>query len=133
MADNKRMSRVDSEIQKNLAKIISQFDDEEISTALISIMKVETYADFSYSKIYVSVFGDEEKKNHLVAKLNDNKVTIRYKLAHSMRFRTVPDLIFKVYEEDKQAERVLKLFEQIESELKNSDKPNEDTTNDTDE
>ena len=43
---NTRMSRIDSEIQKALAGIISKFDDIEISNALISIMKVETFADF---------------------------------------------------------------------------------------
>ena len=56
---NNRMSRIDSEIQKNLASIISKFDDIEFATTLVSIMKVETFAYFSMSKIYVSVLGDD--------------------------------------------------------------------------
>lgn len=118
MANNNRMSRVNSEIQKSLMTIISHFDDEEISTAMISIMKVETFSDFSMSKIYVSVFGGEDKKKVVVDKLNKNKKSIRYELAHSLRLRQVPELMFIVDDVEERAERVLKLFDKIESELK---------------
>ena len=110
----KRMSRVDSEIQKSLASIISKFDDTELSTALISIMKVETFADFSLSKIYISVFGDKQKRERVVKKLNENKKSIRYELAHAQKLRVVPDLMFIVDDVDEKAERVLKLFKEIE-------------------
>ena len=115
---NNRMSRVNSEIQKSLMKIISNFDDEEIATSMISIMKVDTFSDFSLSKIYVSVFGDEEKKNKVVLKLNQNKKSIRYNLAHSLRLRNVPELMFIIDDVEERAERVLKLFDKIETELK---------------
>ena len=89
------------------AEIISKFDDIEISTTLVSVMKVETTSDFSFSKIYISVFGDEEKKKRIVKKLNDNKKTIRYDLAHKVRLRTVPELSFIVDDVEERAERVL--------------------------
>jgi ribosome-binding factor A len=113
------MSRVDSEIQKELSGIISRFDDIDISSAIFSITKVETFADFSLSKVYVSVFGDMEKKNIVVSKLNQNKKTIRYELAHKMRFRIVPDLMFIVDDTEEKAAKVLKLFEKIEGDGSN--------------
>ena len=113
---NNRMSRIDSEIQKNLATIISRFDDIEIASTLVSVMKVETYSDLSLSKVYISVFGDEKKKKAIVNKLNENKKTIRFDLAHKMKLRNIPDLMFIVDDVEERAERVLKLFEQIESE-----------------
>lgn len=119
---NNRMSRVNSEIQKTLMKIISHFDDEEIANSMISIMKVDTFSDFSMSKVYVSVFGGEEQKNRVVAKLNKNKKSIRYELAHSLKIRNVPELMFIVDDVEERAEKVLKLFDKIEAELKeNSD------------
>lgn len=124
-----RMNRVDSEIQKQLAKIISDMDDSEISSTIISILKVETFPDFSLSKIYISVLGNDEKKYRVVAKLNENKKTIRYELAHAIRFRVVPDLMFIADEFEQKAERVLKLFETIEE---NND-GNEDNKNKNDE
>jgi len=122
---NNRMSRIDSEIQKNLATIISRFDDIEIASALVSVMKVETFSDLSLSKVYISVFGDEKKKKAIVNKLNDNKKTIRFDLAHKMKLRNIPDLMFIVDDVEERAERVLKLFEQIESE-----KPADEATDD---
>ena len=117
MAVNKRMSRVDAEVQKALASIISKFDDIDFATSLISVMKVETASDFSFAKVYVSVLGEKEKKTRIVKKLNDNKKTIRYDLAHNLKMRNVPELMFVVDEVEEKAERILKLFEQIETEL----------------
>ncbi len=113
---NKRMSRVDAEIQKSLAEIISKFDDINITGTLVSIMKVDTTSDFSFAKVYVSVLGDKTKKSLVVKKLNENQKTIRYDLAHKLKLRTVPELTFVVDEVEERASRVLKLFEQIEGE-----------------
>ena len=62
---NTRMSRVDSEIQKSLAGIISNLNDSDIQSTIVSVMKVETFADFSLSKIYISVLGDSNKKKKI--------------------------------------------------------------------
>lgn len=115
---NKRMSRVDAEIQKALAEIISKFDDINISGSLVSVMKVDTFSDFSMAKVYISVLGDKSKKSLIVKKLNENQKTIRYELAHHMRLKNVPELVFIVDEVEERAEKVLKLFEQIEGETK---------------
>ena len=111
---NKRMSRVDAEIQKSLAEIISKFDDVNITGTLVSIMKVDTTSDFSLARVYVSVLGDKSKKSLVVKKLNENQKTIRYELAHKLKLRTVPEMTFIVDEVEERASRVFKLFEQIE-------------------
>ncbi len=123
---NNRMSRVNSEIQKSLMTLISRLDDEEIATAMISIMKVDTFSDFSMSKIYVSVFGGDEQKKRVVAKLNKNQKTLRYELAHSLKLRNVPELMFIVDDVEERAERVLKLFDKIEADLKDSNDGQQD-------
>ena len=124
---NNRMNRVNSEIQKSLMKIISKFDDAEIASTMISIMKVDTFSDFSMSKIYVSVYGGIEKKNSIVSKLNHNKKSIRYELAHSLKMRNVPELMFYVYDVEERAEKVLKLFDKIEADLKEQKDVRDDT------
>lgn len=128
MANGNRMQRVDAEIQKCMANLISRMDDSDIANNMVSIMKVETFADFSLSKIYISALGGLEKKNAIVKKLNDNKKTFRYELAHHLRMRTVPDILFVVDDVTERAEKVLKLFEKIEAEesLKNEGDPDAD-------
>lgn len=116
MKKGMRMNRIDSEVQKHLAKIISNFDDVEISSTIISILKVETFSDFSMSKIYISVLGGDDKKKRIVELLNKNKKSIRYDLAHEMKLRVVPELQFIADDFEEKSQRVLKLFEKIESE-----------------
>ena len=111
-----RMDRVDSEIQKHLSAIISRLDDSEIAKTIVSIVKVETFADFSLSKIYISIFGSDEQKYSIVDKLNKNKRAIRYDLAHEMKFRTTPDLLFIADDFELKSQKVLKLFEKLEEE-----------------
>lgn len=115
MANSRRVLRIDAEIQKSLAKIISKMDDTLITNSMVSIMKVETFADLSLSKIYISTLGGLENKQKVVEKLNSIKKEIRYELAHEMKFRSVPDLLFIVDDVTERAEKVLKLFEKIES------------------
>ena len=114
MADGKRMHRVDAEIQKALAEIISRFDDSEFTTTLVSIMKVETFSDLSMSKVFVSVYGSDEKKQSIIKKLNDNKKQIRYDLAHKVKLRVVPDLLFIVDDVEEKADKIMRLFKTIE-------------------
>lgn len=114
MADGKRMHRVDAEIQKALAEIISRFDDSEIRSTLVSVMKVETFSDLSMSKIFVSVYGNDEKKQNIINKLNNNKKQIRYDLAHKVKLRIVPDLLFVIDDLEEKADKIMRLFKTIE-------------------
>ena len=114
MADGKRMHRVDAEIQKALAEIISRFDDSEIRSTLVSVMKVETFSDLSMSKVFVSVYGDDEKKQNIINKLNNNKKQIRYDLAHKVKLRVVPDLLFVIDDLEEKADKIMRLFKTIE-------------------
>ena len=58
-------------------------------------------------------------------KLNENKKTIRFELAHKIKLRNVPDLMFIVDDVEEKAARVLKLFEQIEIEKKDDEADND--------
>ena len=58
-----------------------------------------------------------QKKNiKLPQNSNENKKTIRYELAHAMRLRVVPEIMFIADEFEEKSQRVLKLFEKIEEE-----------------
>ena len=91
---NKRMSRVDAEIQKSLAEIISKFDDVNITGTLVSIMKVDTTSDFSLAKVYVSVLGDENQIRETYEGLKSAASFLRTQLAKTINLRNTPELIF---------------------------------------
>lgn len=113
---NTRLARVNSEIQKQLAEIIKELGDKLISSSIISVVKVDTAADLSVSKIYITALGDKKNQNSIVERLNKDKKMIRYNLAHKVKLRTVPDLLFISDEFEEKSRKVLKLFKQIEGE-----------------
>ena len=107
---NNRMERIDSEIQKNLASIISKFDDADFSNALISIMKVETFADLSMSKIYVSVLNSKDIDKTMQG-LKESAVFIRSEIAKRINLRITPEFSFErddSYEKGMRIDNILK-------------------------
>lgn len=109
---NVRMSRVDAEIQKAVAKIINdKLEHPSIKGSLVTILKVDTTADFLQCTIFVSVYGKSGVE--VVKALNDSKTFIRHELAKSVRLRTVPDLKFVLDTTLDYAQHMNDLFEQI--------------------
>jgi len=91
---NVRMERVDSEIQKHVAKAIDDIVRDDGKNMMITVQSVKTTPDLLLSSIYVSVFGGEQKET--IKYLTENKGKIRNSLAHSIRLKIIPDLKFEI-------------------------------------
>ena len=105
--------RVNPEVQKALASIISKFDDSELSNALISIMKVDTFSDFSMSKVYVSVFGDENAQKDAIDGLKNAAGFVRKELAHRLGLRYTPEILFTLDNSIEHGAHINKLLNDI--------------------
>ena len=66
---------------------------------MITVTKVHVTRDLAISRVYLSIFGTEEKEA-LLEKIRDHKNEIKYKLGNRIRnqLRAVPDLEF--YQDD---------------------------------
>lgn len=112
-----RMLQVNSEIKKLVSKIISTELNNTNITGLITVQAVDTAADFSNSKIYVSMLGTENKKRALEA-LNKASGFIRTRIAKELNFKNTPKIHFFMDEVIQRGERIDKLIEQISKERK---------------
>ena len=111
---NIRMSRIDGEIQKAVAKIIdTKFHSKELVGAMITVQRVDTTPDLLQSTIYITTLG----VNSLVAvnALEKGKNFIRRELAQAIRLRTIPDLTFKYDDSIDYANHMNELFDQIKT------------------
>lgn len=92
-----RTQRIADLIQKTLAPMLLQENDERFR--LVTITGVTVSRDLSYAKVFVSVLLDNDDEIvAAVAALNDAAKSFRYNLAHEVDLRTVPELKF-VYDE----------------------------------
>lgn len=93
----RRTDRVDGELQREIAAIISGElkNREPALKGLISVTEVDAAPDFKTAKVYVSIYAasDEEKKASL-ALLRANAGLVRHELSKVMRMRTVPAITF---------------------------------------
>ena len=94
MPSSVRMAKINAQIQRDLSDIINNLNNPELENSIISILRVETSADLFVSKVYLSILGNAQTKDRIMAIINNAKNFIRRELAHKTIIRSVPDLVF---------------------------------------
>ena len=84
-------------MQKELSKILQEDvnDPRLTDDVIVSITDVEVTNDLSYADIYVSVLGDESKKESVVEALEQAKGFMKMLIGERMRLRSMPEFRFK--------------------------------------
>ena len=95
-----RTERIGAEIQKELSKIIrDDLKDPRLSdTATVSVIEVRVTNDLSFADCYISVLGDNAKKDDVLDALNQAKGYIKMLIGDRMRLRSMPEFRFKLDE-----------------------------------
>lgn len=110
----RRIERVDEAIKQELADVIErELKDPRINDALVSITNVKTTRDMKYAKVYVSVYGDEEKRAAALEGLKSAKGFLRKKVAEVLTARTTPEFIFFIDDSVDQYLHIDKLLKEI--------------------
>lgn len=89
---SKRTQRVAELIQRKLAQLIQTECKDPRLPAWITISAVDVSADFSYAKVYFTVFQSDPMET--LKALNSTSSFLRAQLAKTLTIRTVPELQF---------------------------------------
>ena len=94
MKTNNRMIRINDEIKKELSEIIrADLKDPRVGV-ITSVIKTETTTDLRYCKVYVSVLGDDDKKQEVMSVLKGASGFMRSLIARRINLRITPELHF---------------------------------------
>lgn len=94
MKTSNRMIRINDEIKKELSEILrADLKDPRVGV-ITSVLKVETTNDLKYCKVYISVLGDEEKKNEVMSVIKGALGFIRTLIAKRINLRVTPEFRF---------------------------------------
>ncbi len=105
-----RVTRLNSLIKEKLGQLIAK-ETTLGHHALISITKVDTAADLSQAKIFVSIFTpNEEDHQPVYNKLIKLAKPLRFGLAQTIEIRNTPRLIFVQDDSIGTEEKLLKLI-----------------------
>ncbi len=92
--------------------IQSGLNDPRI-TGIISVTDVKLSADYRYAKVFVSVYGDQEKKDKIMEALGDASLAVRKEVAKRIRIRHIPELSFHLDESLEKGKRITDLIDKI--------------------
>lgn len=116
-----RIERVNSELQKQIAKIIDQeIKNPVVKTAMTTVTSVKTTPDLKYAKVYLSIYEkDDEIKQQIFDAISGASSFIRNKLKNTVKIRLMPELTFAI---DNSIDYGLKIDKILKSLNSNSDK-----------
>ena len=86
-------TRVDAQVQRELAQIIRDLKDPRISP-MTSITSVSVTPDLKQCKVYVSVLGDQSTLEDTVKGLKSAEGFVRRELATRINLRNTPQIFF---------------------------------------
>jgi len=108
-----RITKINSLIQRHLCEIISQ----ELSLKagiFITIAKVDTTPDLRYTRIFVSIFPEEEI-NYAAKTLEKELYRIQGSLNKKLAMRPLPKIEFRVDMTEARADEIEKLLKEIKT------------------
>tara|TARA_B100000579_G_scaffold398514_1_gene378832 strand:+ start:207 stop:593 length:387 start_codon:yes stop_codon:yes gene_type:complete len=97
MANSRRVEKFAALLKREISEILfNGVRDERIHQAMITITAVEVSGDMQHAKIFLSLFGEEQKKSEVLLCLEEAKGFIRGELARRLQMRRSPNLVFKI-------------------------------------
>ena len=111
MNDSRRQKRVGNLIKERLGQILIQ-DIQDSSSGLITITRVEMSADLKTAYVYLSSYGQVDKKA-LLASLEKRKGYLRKNIASAIKLKYNPTLIFALDQTAEYESQIDELLEQI--------------------
>ena len=122
MANSRRVEKLAALLKREVSELlVNGVRDERINQAMITITNVEVSGDLQHAKIFVSLFGEEQKKAEVLVCLEEAKGFIRAELARRLQMRRSPDLVFKIDQGMSKGSSVLDLLTSLELERKHKD------------
>lgn len=107
-----RVSRISGEFKKEISDIIKNEIKDPRIAEFTSVMSVDVTRDLRYAKVYISVLGDEKKKNDTLTGLRNAAGFARKEIGKRIRLRYTPEIIFELDESIEKGIYISKLIEE---------------------
>ncbi|MFT5871608.1 MAG: ribosome-binding factor A [Clostridium sp.] len=124
-----RNDRINEEIKKDVSNTIQNKIKDPRLSAMVSVTKVDTTKDLSYTKIYVSIFGDKNAKKETLQALKSSTSLIRKEIGSHVKLRHVPQVIIEIDETIERAIHLESIFHQIKEKEKSEEDVVEEDSN----
>ena len=106
-----RMRRVNEAIRETLAEAVGELKDPRIG--FVTVTGVKTSSDLSQARVYVSVLGNERKRQKTLEGLESAHGVLQAKLATELRMKRTPQLAFEYDPTVEEGVRMSQLIDEL--------------------
>ena len=108
---SRRTDRINGVLRQEISLMLSRELGDPRLSGVVTITKVDTTTDLHHAQIYVSVLGDQARKQTVLKGINSATGFIRRELRGRLSLRHVPDLDFVLDESLEDAVHIFKLMD----------------------
>jgi len=117
---SQRHLRVAEEMKKEIADILhNELKDPRL--VFMTITAAELSTDLRSAKIYVSIFGDEEKQQECLKALQKATGFVRREIGQRIKLRHTPELVFKFDASIAHGDKIARLLSKIAEPVKGNE------------
>jgi ribosome-binding factor A len=110
---NTRNEKVKKALIREISEIIQHKIKDPRIEGIISVTDIELSPDMRYAKVYISIFGDKEKKEQIMEAIEESAPQIRKYIGRTVRLRYTPDLHFTLDESLERGSRLTELIDKV--------------------
>jgi ribosome-binding factor A len=106
-----RMRRVNEAIRETLAEAVGELKDPRIG--FVTVTGVKTSTDLRQARVYISVLGNERKREKTLQGLESAHGVLQAKLATELRMKRTPQLAFEFDPSVQEGMRMSQLIDEL--------------------
>ena len=106
-----RMRRVNEAVRETLAEAIGELKDPRIG--FVTVTAVKTSTDLRQARVYVSVLGNERKREKTLQGLDSAHGVLQAKIADELRLKRTPQLAFEFDPSVQEGMRMSQLIDEL--------------------
>ncbi len=122
---NHKIGRTTEDIKRELTAIFRELKDPRVTEVFLSIVRVEVTNDLSYCTVYVSALEGLSKAKGACKGLDSAAGYIRRELAHRLKLRHVPSLIFTATDSIEYSAEISRILNSLD--IKENDNEDDNT------
>lgn len=109
------------DIKREIIAVIRELKDPRVTSAILTVVRIELARDLSYGKVFVSSLDGLEKAKVAVKGLESATGLIRKEIGGRLRLRKTPELKFIA---DNSVESAIELFKKLNNNREDGDNEN---------
>ena len=108
---SERMRRVNESVREVISEALGELKDPRIG--FVTVTGVETSPDLRHARVYVSVLGNERKREQTLEGLESAHGVLQSKIASELRMKRTPLLTFEYDPTVAEGVRMTKLIDEL--------------------